>query len=90
MLARLRGTRTRWAVRSSWARRASRSCSAPPASVRRPQRDWATAAAVTAAVLAGAHVVRVHAVAEMMDVVRMADMIRRDAGVDHVQEQRAT
>ena len=53
-------------------------------------RDWATAAAVTAAVLAGAHVVRVHAVAEMIDVVRMADLIRRDAGVDHVKEQRAT
>ena len=39
-------------------------------------RDWATAAAVTAAVLAGAHVVRVHAVAEMIDVVRAADLLR--------------
>lgn len=39
-------------------------------------RDWATAAAVTAAVLAGAHIVRVHAVAEMVQVVRVADMIR--------------
>lgn len=39
-------------------------------------RDWATAAAVTAAVLAGAHVVRVHAVAEMVDVVRAADLLR--------------
>ena len=27
-----------------------------------PERDWGTAAAVTAAVLAGAHIVRVHAV----------------------------
>ena len=30
------------------------------------ERDWGTAAAVTAAVLAGAHIVRVHAVAEMV------------------------
>ena len=40
-------------------------------------RDWATAAAVTAAVLAGAHIVRVHAVREMLQVVRVADEIRR-------------
>jgi len=47
-------------------------------------RDWPTAAAVTAAVLAGAHVVRVHAVREMVQVVRVADEIRKyhraDAG----------
>ncbi len=42
-----------------------------------PERDWGTAAAVTAAVLAGAHVVRVHAVAEMAQVVRVAEEIRR-------------
>lgn len=41
-----------------------------------PDRDWATAAAVTAAVLGGSHIVRVHAVAEMVQVVRVADMIR--------------
>ncbi|HEY2151909.1 MAG TPA: dihydropteroate synthase [Vicinamibacterales bacterium] len=41
------------------------------------QRDWGTAAAVTAAVLAGAHIVRVHAVAEMVQVVRVAEEIRR-------------
>jgi dihydropteroate synthase len=40
-------------------------------------RDWATAAAVTASVLAGAHVVRVHAVAGMAQVVRVADEIRK-------------
>jgi dihydropteroate synthase len=39
-------------------------------------RDFATAASVTAAVLLGAHIVRVHAVAEMVDVVRVADRIR--------------
>jgi dihydropteroate synthase len=44
---------------------------------RRPsERDWATAAAVTASILLGAHIVRVHAVREMMDVVRVADAIR--------------
>ena len=40
----------------------------PPA-----ERDWGTAAAVTASVLAGAHIVRVHAVREMAQVVRVAD-----------------
>ena len=40
------------------------------------ERDWGTAAAVTAAVLGGAHVVRVHAVAEMVQAVRVAEEIR--------------
>jgi len=40
-------------------------------------RDWGTAAAVAAAVLAGAHILRVHAVAEMVQVVRVAEEIRR-------------
>ncbi len=44
-------------------------------------RDWPTAAAVTAAVLGGAHIVRVHRVAAMMHVVRVADAIRDAAGV---------
>lgn len=39
-------------------------------------RDWPTAAAVTAAVLAGAHIVRVHRVGEMVQVARVADAIR--------------
>jgi dihydropteroate synthase len=39
-------------------------------------RVWATAAAVTAAVLAGAHMVRVHDVKEMVQAVRVADKIR--------------
>jgi len=43
------------------------------------ERDWATAAAVTAAVLAGAHIVRVHAVVEMVQVVRAAEEIRKAA-----------
>jgi dihydropteroate synthase len=44
----------------------------PPAS-----RDWGTAASVVAAVLAGAHIVRVHAVTEMVQAVRVADEIAR-------------
>ena len=40
-------------------------------------RDWATAAAVTAAVLGGAHIIRVHAVGELLPVVRVADEIRK-------------
>jgi len=40
------------------------------------ERDWATASAVAAAVLFGAHIVRVHAVPQMADVVRVADAIR--------------
>lgn len=44
-------------------------------------RDWATAAAVTAAVLGGAHLVRVHAVEKMIHVVRVADALRLAAGV---------
>ncbi|HUF24442.1 MAG TPA: dihydropteroate synthase [Vicinamibacterales bacterium] len=38
-------------------------------------RIWGTAAAVAASVLAGAHIVRVHDVKEMVDVVRVADAI---------------
>ena len=44
------------------------------------ERDWPTAAAVTAAILSGAHVVRVHRVAEMVHVVRVADAIRGASG----------
>lgn len=43
---------------------------APPAG-----RVWGTAAAVTASVLAGAHIVRVHDVREMAQIVRVADAI---------------
>ena len=44
------------------------------------ERDWGTAAAVTAAILGGAHVVRVHAVAEIVQVARVADEIRKSQG----------
>jgi dihydropteroate synthase len=46
------------------------------------ERGWATAAAVTASVLLGAHIVRVHRVAETLDVIRVADKIRA-AAVDN-------
>jgi len=39
------------------------------------ERLWATAATVTASILAGAHIVRVHDVAEMLHVARTADHI---------------
>jgi len=44
-------------------------------------RDMATAASVAAAVLLGAHIVRVHNVPAMVDVVRVADAIRSGAGL---------
>jgi dihydropteroate synthase len=40
------------------------------------ERLWGSAAAVTAAVLLGAHIIRVHDVTEMVQVVRVADRIR--------------
>lgn len=43
----------------------------PPA-----EREWGTAAAVAASVLLGAHIVRVHGVREMVQVVRVTDRIR--------------
>jgi dihydropteroate synthase len=43
------------------------------------ERIYGTAAAVAACVLAGAHMVRVHDVREMMDVARMCDAIRGEA-----------
>lgn len=40
------------------------------------EREWGTAAAVAASVLFGAHIVRVHGVRAMRDVVRVADRLR--------------
>lgn len=45
------------------------------------EREWGTAAAVAAGVLQGAHVVRVHAVAQMKDVARMAHAVREAQAV---------
>ncbi|MFO7692231.1 MAG: dihydropteroate synthase [Vicinamibacterales bacterium] len=43
------------------------------------ERDWGTAAAVTVAVMGGAHIVRVHNVAAMLQVARAADALRMPA-----------
>lgn len=51
------------------------------------ERDWGTAAAVTAAVLNGAHIVRVHAIGEMGQVARVAEAIR-SAGLEPAGEGR--
>jgi dihydropteroate synthase len=40
------------------------------------ERIWGTAATVTASILNGAHIVRVHDVAEMVQVARVADLLR--------------
>ena len=45
------------------------------------EREWGTASAVAAAVLFGAHIVRVHAIAAHVDVVRVADSIRAQAAL---------
>jgi dihydropteroate synthase len=45
-------------------------------------RKWGTAATVTASVLGGAHIVRVHDVEEMEQVMRVADAIRTPAMFD--------
>jgi dihydropteroate synthase len=44
-------------------------------------RIWGTAATVTASILGGAHIVRVHDVAEMVQVARVADAILRPSSV---------
>jgi dihydropteroate synthase len=44
------------------------------------KREWGTAAAVTTAILNGAHIVRVHDVSEMSQVARIADVILSAAG----------
>ena len=43
------------------------------------ERIWGTAATVTASILGGAHIVRVHDVAEMMQVARVADCVVQPA-----------
>lgn len=59
---------------------ASHGKSAPPEA-----RIWGTAATVTASILGGAHIVRVHDVAEMAQVAKVADALRdaSDHGTKH-------
>lgn len=49
------------------------------------ERDWGTAAAVAASVLLGAHIVRVHGVRNMADVVRVSDRVRMARFADPLQ-----
>jgi dihydropteroate synthase len=49
-------------------------------------REWGTAAGVAASVLLGAHIVRVHNVKAMTDVVRVADRLRRARFTERVPE----
>ena len=72
-----RSSRRRSTGRCSSGRRASRSCATRSAAGRRSSATGARPRPSTAAVLAGAHIVRVHAVAEMVQVVRVAEEIRR-------------
>jgi len=54
------------------------------------ERLWGTAAAVTAAVLNGCHIVRVHDVREMRQVVQVADAVktaRETASVEHEKQE---
>ncbi len=56
-----------------WALAGSHSSKAPPWAA--DKRLWGTAATLTAAILGGAHIVRVHDVAEMVQIVRVSDAI---------------
>ena len=46
------------------------------------ERSWGTAATVTASILNGAHIVRVHDVAEMVQVVKVTDELLKNACAD--------
>jgi dihydropteroate synthase len=52
---------------------------APPAADAAEMKPWGTAATVTASILHGAHIVRVHDVAQMVSVARIADCILNPA-----------
>ncbi len=45
------------------------------------ERAWGTAAAVAASILGGAHIVRVHDVAEMVQVARVTDAVLHPASI---------
>jgi dihydropteroate synthase len=53
-------------------------------------RIWATAATVTASILGGAHIVRVHDVAEMSQVARVIDAVLRPTIIETVEAQSRT
>ena len=51
-------------------------------------REWGTAAAVASSVLLGAHIVRVHGVKAMVDVVRVAERLRAEPPQDPIGSSR--
>jgi dihydropteroate synthase len=53
------------------------------------ERAWGTAAAVAASILGGAHIVRVHDVAEMSQVARVADAVLRPESIRASETHRA-
>jgi dihydropteroate synthase len=54
---------------------------------RATERLWGTAATVTASILGGAHIVRVHDVAEMVQVVRVSDALLRPGSASPKQKR---
>ena len=54
------------------------------------ERAWGTAAAVAASILGGAHIVRVHDVAEMSQVARVIDAVLRPTIIETVEAQSRT
>jgi dihydropteroate synthase len=62
----------------------------PPGTADNADRIWGTAATVTASILGGAHIVRVHDVAEMVQVARVADAIANPKSVTTTAHRQAS
>jgi dihydropteroate synthase len=69
------GTSRKGFISKTLAQGAKLSPSPQPAGIAAESKIWGTAATVTASILQGAHIVRVHDVAEMLSVARIADCI---------------
>ena len=69
------GTSRKGFISKTLAHDAKLSPSPQPAGIAAESKIWGTAATVTASILQGAHIVRVHDVAEMVSVARIADCI---------------
>jgi dihydropteroate synthase len=69
------GTSRKGFLSKTLAQDAKLSPSSQPVGIAAEKRIWGTAATVTASILQGAHIVRVHDVAEMVSVARIADCI---------------
>jgi dihydropteroate synthase len=69
------GTSRKSFISKTLAQDAKLSPSPRPAGIAAEKKIWGTATTVTASILQGAHIVRVHDVAEMVSVARIADCI---------------